>query len=645
MFAEADLGCEVFIRVWDKYYNLALYERAKAANNRGEAGCGMKQDICVEVDAVDRNWNTFHDLFSEMMGKGRNMEFGEDAKVKKAYQSSSGIDIDHQREIWDERAKGYWGEYKVFSLLFHELDFPNKILVNVQIPTEQARSTEIDLMLFAPSGVYVFEIKHYSGKVYGGYDSATWTEYYKTRESVTFENPLKQNAYHMSQLSRLLPGIKLFSYVVFTNSSAEIKVGGRYPGNMTVTCIESLVEKIRCDFASREAVYLPEQIEELFKRCSVYSPLESDKNEYFVKEGELLPFSGFAEQILYDIKAEKVRVRERIEQDLKERSEILKKRENEVAKLESEYRGLVDQAEAERNRAIRSLEEFEKNFETVTPYMYESICLNRESLKANVKFKTSDSFVNTTNMFFEFSNVSSELWMNTSKAWFIVGLKNGKVKKYKLVDHVVDYSHRAGIAPNTPFRNHLVMMRLFNVPEESIRFIKLCNVFISKEQYGRKNIGENIEFEVYVAEDCDSVYSEDTVVPSDELKNVFFEISPDFLVANVSIESSADGDGSDIWFDLSANTSEAGFDMRSAAFVIGTKSGTVSEYGLAKNTRSFYSTTVMPQQKSNKYVMHLKEIQSDDIDFIQLKGLRIFRVEHWQTDHLLPGAVFDLQWK
>ena len=84
MFAEADLGCEVFIRVWDKYYNFALYERAKAANNRGEAGRGMKQDICVEVDAVDRNWNTFHDLFSEMMGKGRNMEFGEDAKVKKA---------------------------------------------------------------------------------------------------------------------------------------------------------------------------------------------------------------------------------------------------------------------------------------------------------------------------------------------------------------------------------------------------------------------------------------------------------------------------------------------------------------------------------------------------------------------------------
>ena len=40
------------------------------------------------------------------------------AEIKKTYNNLSGIDIDEQYDIWDERAKGYWGEYKVFSKLF-----------------------------------------------------------------------------------------------------------------------------------------------------------------------------------------------------------------------------------------------------------------------------------------------------------------------------------------------------------------------------------------------------------------------------------------------------------------------------------------------------------------------------------------------
>ena len=257
-------------------------------------------------------------------------------KVREAYESASGVNLKKQRDTWDERAKGYWGEYKVFSVLFKELGFPNKILLNVQIPAENGKTTEIDLILLAPSGIYVFEVKYFSGTVYGGYDSSTWTEYYKTRDSITFENPLKQNAYHLSQLKKLFPEAVLYSYVVFSNPDANIKVGGRYPGDQTVTELEDLEEKLRSDIASRDAVYSAEQIEAFFKTLSKYSPMETNQDEFVKKGQESLPFSSFAEAMLQDLEETKRKNRKEIENEYKKRVEELNKEKAKLQKFEKQ---------------------------------------------------------------------------------------------------------------------------------------------------------------------------------------------------------------------------------------------------------------------------------------------------------------------
>ena len=46
------------------------------------------------------------------------MEVGERGefmdKAEEIYQQLTGVDLDMQRRIWDERGKGYYGEYLVF---------------------------------------------------------------------------------------------------------------------------------------------------------------------------------------------------------------------------------------------------------------------------------------------------------------------------------------------------------------------------------------------------------------------------------------------------------------------------------------------------------------------------------------------------
>ncbi len=582
------------------------------------------------------------DHFSEWLPKKNS----KDDKMKKEYEKASGINIDEQKEIWDERAKGYWGEYKIFSMLYKELDFPCKILVNLQIPSDNGRTTEIDLLLIAPTGIYVFEAKHYSGSVYGGYDKPTWTEYYKTRDSVTFENPLKQNEYHLSQLKYLLPKAQLYSYVVFTNPNASIKVGGRYPGALTVSHLEDLTEKIRGDFAGRTEVYSPEQIESMFKTLWRYSPMETDEKEFFKKDSNILPFSGFADAILKDIEQERQKIRDTVASEVKRKTRVLDKEREETLQLKNEYQGLIQAAEDERDRAVKSLKEFQKNFETVTPFTGDYGVINRDCFKAEVSFEESDSFLHTINMKFVFRDTSKELWIELLNAWFLVGLKNGSVQKYVLSKHLYNFHVGSRMRPGGhSYDGKPRQIRLFNVRLEDIKFIKLCNTVVTDRQYPEPNIAPGIEFEVFASSDVESIYDYHNPEEVAVLDGGAFELNPDFMKTTLSIEKTSDGAGSDIRFSFEAGTDEVGFDLYTAFLVIGCSDGSIRENRIYGNVKNFYGNAVMPKAKTNMLTMHLVDLKAEDIVFIKLKGLRVFRKELWQNDNLLKGVEFDLYHK
>ena len=52
--------------------------------------------------------------------------------IHKVYEKATGVDIEKQYSIWDERGKGYYGEYLVFKEIYLDLPGEYKILLNVE---------------------------------------------------------------------------------------------------------------------------------------------------------------------------------------------------------------------------------------------------------------------------------------------------------------------------------------------------------------------------------------------------------------------------------------------------------------------------------------------------------------------------------
>ena len=139
------------------------------------------------------------------------------------YSNLTSVDIEKQKQIWDERGKGYYGEYLLLTELYQRVKGQCKILMNLNVPTGNGKTTEIDLLMIHETGLYVFEAKHYKGTIYGSYEDAKWTQYFRTQENSHFPSPIRQNEYHIEALKRLFPGTPIKSFVVFTNDETNIK--------------------------------------------------------------------------------------------------------------------------------------------------------------------------------------------------------------------------------------------------------------------------------------------------------------------------------------------------------------------------------------------------------------------------------------
>lgn len=114
--------------------------------------------------------------------------------------------------------KGWWGERKVQRWLARDLDAQHYHCVhNVTLRLGDGNTTQIDHVVVSPYGVFVLEIKHMQGWIYGTENQRLWTQtIYRHRSQ--FQNPLHQNWRHIKALEEVLqlPVQHLYSVVVFT---------------------------------------------------------------------------------------------------------------------------------------------------------------------------------------------------------------------------------------------------------------------------------------------------------------------------------------------------------------------------------------------------------------------------------------------
>lgn len=194
------------------------------------------------------------------------------------YKSLTNVDIQEQLRIGDERSIGYKGEFDVFKTLYRSVEGNCKYLMNLRIPTPNGRTTEIDLLMIHETGIYVFEIKHYKGTIYGRTEDNVWTQFFRTASNHTFDNPVFQNGYHIRALKQLFPDTHIRSIIVFSNPECVINVQNDNP-HITITKLSDLRHRLNPFLNGLPKILDQSAIEDVFSRLKKYSPL-SEKALY-----------------------------------------------------------------------------------------------------------------------------------------------------------------------------------------------------------------------------------------------------------------------------------------------------------------------------------------------------------------------------
>lgn len=124
------------------------------------------------------------------------------------------------RTLWElKKDYGAYGEYLLYDALRRE---KGRWLFGVYLP-HKGEFTEIDALFFSERGVFIFESKNISGRIYGLENQREWVHTYPTAKGIRkrrFFNPMMQNGAHRRELERLLPsGTPLYAMVVFGKKS------------------------------------------------------------------------------------------------------------------------------------------------------------------------------------------------------------------------------------------------------------------------------------------------------------------------------------------------------------------------------------------------------------------------------------------
>ncbi len=96
---------------------------------------------------------------------------------------------------------------------------PVTIYHDLIIKKDNDKYSQIDLVLVTSEGIIVFEVKNYSGWIFGSGNNTNWTQVLSYgKRKYKFYNPIKQNQNHIIQLRKTLKQfekIPFFSVIVF----------------------------------------------------------------------------------------------------------------------------------------------------------------------------------------------------------------------------------------------------------------------------------------------------------------------------------------------------------------------------------------------------------------------------------------------
>lgn len=150
---------------------------------------------------------------------------------------------------------------------------------NLIVPTgsrSRLETTELDVVLLHPTGIYVIESKNYSGWIFGKADQRNWTVCLNRNTKERVPNPIRQNNAHISALMRVLdlPREAFVSLIVFSER-CEFKRIPDDTDSMLIIHRNRIVKMIKETSGRRGVIFTPEQMEDYRRALDSVSTLST----------------------------------------------------------------------------------------------------------------------------------------------------------------------------------------------------------------------------------------------------------------------------------------------------------------------------------------------------------------------------------
>ena len=113
---------------------------------------------------------------------------------------------------------GISGEYSLYKRIQSFEKIGCKFLFNLYIPHKNGATSEIDIVMLHPKGLFVIESKNYSGWIFGKEYQKQWVETFPNGDKYRFYNPIMQNATHIRAVRKIVNDrIPIYSIIAFSD--------------------------------------------------------------------------------------------------------------------------------------------------------------------------------------------------------------------------------------------------------------------------------------------------------------------------------------------------------------------------------------------------------------------------------------------
>lgn len=174
--------------------------------------------------------------------------------------------------------KGRSGEYHLSQYLSCFQSMGCKFLFNVYVPRYNGKTSEIDVIMFHPKGLFVIESKNYSGWIFGNESHKQWTQTlpidYGESHKERFYNPIMQNATHIRAIRKHIDDtIPIYSVIAFSDKCTLKDVTVK--SNVIVTYYSNLAREIKYKLSTINNYSMnTELLNETYNKLSKYANVD-----------------------------------------------------------------------------------------------------------------------------------------------------------------------------------------------------------------------------------------------------------------------------------------------------------------------------------------------------------------------------------